>query len=64
MNDIVYLVCYDGVHQVGILFATSNENLAIEEADKAQGFRVEKWVDGRKVEHKHYDGNAITGALR
>ena len=56
MSDVVYLVCYDGVHNVSVLCATSDENKAIEEANKAQGFRVEKWEYGEKVNHTHYDG--------
>ena len=54
MTDAVYIVCYDG-HQIGVLFVTTNEAMAITEAQKEQGFRVEKWQNGRKKEHRYKD---------
>lgn len=56
MSDVAYLVCYDGAHKTNILCATSNEQTAINEANQSQGFRVEKWEDGRMVQYRFYDG--------
>lgn len=57
--DIVYVVCYDGVHRTGILCVTNDEKKAIERANDAQGFRVEKWENGRQVNRYHYDGRDV-----
>lgn len=56
MDDVVYLVCYDGAHKTGILCATADPRQAIDEANKQQGFRVEKWVDGKIDERNFYQG--------
>lgn len=57
--DVVYLVRYDGVHEKSVLYATSDEGRAIEAANKAQGFRVEKWENGKRINPRHYDGTLL-----
>lgn len=56
MEDVVYLVCYDGAHKTGILCATADQKKAIDEANKQQGFRIEKWVNGKMIQRDFYQG--------